>query len=144
MSDSIKQFFQDFENASNNFNAVRSAEQFSDVFLHADPQGVRAVPKDAFIASLGKRKAFFDSLGLQSTELSVTEEIPLNASYTLAKVRVNMHFGTASEAKEVEQTANYIIKTDGPSPVIVFYMNDQLLSEVLAAHGLHAHPGTGS
>jgi hypothetical protein len=132
----VQQFFRDFEEASNNFDAARSAAQFSDVFLHADPQGVQAVPKDAFIKSLDKRRAFFDSLGLRTTKLAVIEEIPLNSQYTLAKARVTMYFRRPEGSElSVEQTASYIIKL-GETPQVVFYLNDQLLTELLQAHGL--------
>ena len=139
MTPTIEQFFQDFERTSNNFNAVESGAQFSDVFMHADQHGVSAIPKDAFIASLSKRKAFFNSIGLQTTTLTVTEETRLNDSYVLARVRINMLFATKGKDQDVEQTATYIVKIDGDAPQIVFYLNDQLLTDVLAAHHLAAN-----
>lgn len=137
VSEPIRTFFQEFEDAGNNFDLEASVEQFSETFMHADPSGVRAVPRNGFLQSLPKRKAYFDAIGLRKTRLEVVEEIPLNAVYTLAKVAVTMDFVAKNgESKTVPQTASYIVKMGGDTPQIVFYLNDQMLQEVMASHGL--------
>jgi hypothetical protein len=132
----IKEFFMEFEVASNGANVQENAKQFSEIFMHADPDGVQAVPRDTFIAAIAKRKDFFDSLGKQTTQLTVTDEIKLNESYILAKVLVDMSFLHQDNQVHVKQTASYIVKIDGKLPEIVFYLNDQRLTDILVAQGL--------
>jgi hypothetical protein len=136
ISIAVKQFFKDMENTSKNFDATENAQQFNDVFMHADPSGIQAITRDSVVASLDKRKTFFNTIGLDSTHLTVLEEIVLNSTYTLAKVLIKMHFVRSDGGVEdVEQTASYILNVDS-TPQIVFYINDQLLSDVLQSHGL--------
>jgi hypothetical protein len=138
ISSSVKQFFEAFQVAGNNFDQEDNAGQFNEVFLHADPNGVHATKKEEFLRLLPQRKAFFDNLGLANTQLKVEEETTLSPSYVLAKVLIQMHFKQTPShpEKDVSQTAWYILKVDEGEPYIIMYLNCEDVQSIIQSHGL--------
>lgn len=139
VSKKVADFFREFEAAGNSLDVAVTERQFNEVFLHGDPQKVQTVQRTDLIKALPMRKAMFDKLGLQTTKVTVTEQIDFSPFYTLAKVAVAMHFTTSSGPKQLDQTATYMLKLDGEEMKIVAYINDQLLQELLAQNGLTAN-----
>jgi|SRR5581483_2484561 len=135
MNQKVATFFQEFQQASENFDAERSGRQFADVFLHSDPESVRAVQRDDFVKALPMRKAFFAQLGLQKTTMEITSEMDLGA-HILVRTNVDMHFVKDGRHVDLHQTASYLLKEAGDSYVIITYINDQLLKTLLTEHGL--------
>lgn len=138
MSEKIRQFFKEFEKASNSADAARSAALFSDVFLHSDPEAVRAVRRDDFAKGLPARMAWFRSLGRRGSSMEVTDEIAVGGMYTLAKTNVVIQFEKDGQTIDLQQTASYLLKEVSDGYVIIAYMNDQLLKDLLVEKGLLA------
>ena len=130
MNNTVEDFFEEFEEASNNFNAKKSAEQFADVFLHSDPESERTITNDDFVKSLPARKAFFDTLGLQSTSIKVDDKVELSDDYVLVKTDVDMKFNKDGKMINLHQTASYLLKRKKERFVIITYINDQLLNKL--------------
>lgn len=135
MSRKVAQFFQEFQQASKDFDAERSGRQFAEVFLHSDPETVQAVKREDFIKALPLRKAFFGKLGLQQTTMQIIQEVDMGA-HILVRATVDMTFEKNGTPVRIHQTASYILKENGESYVIIAYINDQLLQALLAEHGL--------
>ena len=101
------------ETAEDNLPAVVS--HFVETFLHAGPTGAQPIRASDFAAVLPKRKALFDQLGSQPTELTAIEEMPLDSRYILA--RTTWHFSfqpghTAPQQFDTEST--FLIDTGVP------------------------------
>ena len=56
VSAEVRAFFDRFERASDSLDVETIATLFAEVFMSADPNGVRAVPRDAFVAALPQRQ----------------------------------------------------------------------------------------
>ena len=78
------------ETAENNLPAVVS--HFADTFLFAGPSGAQPVRASDFAAALPKRKALFDQLGSQPTQLTAIHETPLDSRYFLARTTWRFSF----------------------------------------------------
>jgi|SRR5579883_1500081 len=137
MSQKVAQFFQEFQQASKDFDAERSGRQFAETFLHSDPETVRIVKREDFIKALPLRKAFFSKLGLQQTTMQITQEVDMGV-HILVRASVGMTFEKDDTPICMHQTASYILKEDGEGYVVIAYINDQLLQTLLAEHGLVA------
>jgi hypothetical protein len=133
----IEQFFKDFERAGHALDIDRILTQFADPFLHADPNGTRAVKRADFPAALKKRKEFFASLGLKTTSIQPLEETRLDDVYTMVRARVVMQFEKVpGQPVDVQQHATYVISVKEATPQIVMYLNHDDLTTVLRHAGL--------
>jgi|GEM_PF-1460368 hypothetical protein len=78
------------ETAEDNLPAVVS--HFAEAFLFAGPSGAQPVRASDFAAALPKRKALFDQLGSQPTQLTAIHETPLDSRYVLARTTWRFSF----------------------------------------------------
>ena len=132
----ITRFFHEFERRSDRGEFASLLLQFADTFMAASPQGARCVRVSDFALALLKRKAFFDELGCQSTQLVRIEEIPLNASYTLVRTRWRMTFLQAGEEKEAMADSTFIVDRADQDFKIVFYLAQQDHVTMLKEQGI--------
>ena len=72
------------------FGRIRAA--YNDPFMFCDPSGARPVPLDPLIAALPARRAFFDAVGQQGTELVSFEMTSIDERYVLVKANLRMVF----------------------------------------------------
>jgi len=137
-SDVVQKFFEDFERSSNTFESDLLSLQFSDPFMAADPDGgIQVVKMDDFIAGIAKRRAFFQSLGLQFTKMVSLDETRLNEHYVMANVHWQMHF-EQDPGKQVDahNSSVYILFVKDDSPRIVFYLTHENIMKVMQKLGL--------
>lgn len=122
----VKSFFTSYEAANALFDVEQIASCYADVFMFGGPEGVRCVTKEDFLKVLPRRKEFFRSRGLMSSNITSLEASTLDSKYTLVKVIWNMRFERgASEPIDSQNTASYILsRTDGRCQ-IVFQIDHQ-------------------
>ncbi len=136
-SKSIERFFRIFESNSNGNNTDASISQFADVFMAASPQGAQSVRASDFALVLPKKKAFFDGLGCQSTELVSLREQRLDARYVMAATQWKLAFARPGiEPQDILAESVYIVDTGGEDLKIVFYLANQDLMQILKDRGL--------
>jgi len=102
------------ETAEDNLPAVVS--HFADTFLFAGPSGAQPVRASDFAAAMPKRKALFDQLGSQPTELTAVQETPLDSRYVLARTTWRFSFAhPAKPPQQFETESTFLVDTGLPN-----------------------------
>ena len=133
MSDEIRKFFDTFEQSNAAGDIDRLVALYADPFMSADSTGVRVVKASEFRMALPKRKQLFSAIGCTSTKLLSVEETPLDDCYVMARTVWRWEFSKPAEPIELPST--YIVRRDGETPQIVFYLTGDVMS-VLRSRGL--------
>jgi len=95
------------------------------------------VKKEDFLKVLPRRKEFFRSRGLVSSNIDCFEGSPLDSKYMLVKVTWNMRFERgASEPRYSQNAATYILSRTDDRFQIVFQIDHQDLGKRLQELGL--------
>lgn len=138
VSDSIKRFFEDFERASNTFEAALLARLFSDPFMAADPNGgVQVVKQTNFLAGTTRRQTFFHSIGFQFVKIVPFEEFQLDNHYAMVKAHKFMRFEKApGQPVDISNDTSYVLFVKDAAPKIVFYLTHDDLIKILQERGL--------
>jgi hypothetical protein len=131
-SSEIQDFFRAFERNSSTLDLDRIGAQFADTFLSADPKQVVSVPKAAFLATLPRRQALFDAAGITAMELVAVDERALDERHRLAATEWDAR---RKDGGSVRLASTFILRREGSSFVIIFYLNHQDLTEVLGPGG---------
>ncbi|MEA2695843.1 MAG: hypothetical protein QOI66_114 [Myxococcales bacterium] len=134
----VRAFFDEFERNSAELAIDRIAAQFADTFMNADPQRVMPVPKAAFIAALPQREKMFEAAGISRVRLASVRETVLDPMHVLA---VTDWIAESTDGAEIPLASSFILRRQGSSFVVVFYLNHQDITAVLAARGLKADSG---
>src|SRR5436190_9112242 len=133
----VKSFFEGYETANAVFDVEQIAACYADVFLFGGPENVQCVKKEDFLKLLPRRKEFFRSRGLVSSNIASLETSTLDSKYTLVKVVWNMRFErSASEPISSQNAASYILSRTDDRSQIVFQIDHQDLSKRLQELGL--------
>lgn len=133
----MKSFFASYEKANAIFDVEQIADCYAGVFMFGGPEGVQCVKKQDFLKVLPRRKEFFRSLGLVSSNIDSLETSTLDSKYTLAKVIWNMRFDrSASEPIYSQNTASYILLRTDDCYQIVFQIDHQDLGKTVQELGL--------
>ena len=124
VSAEVRAFYDRFERASDTLDVDTFAMQFAEVFMSADPNGVKAVPRDGFLAALPRRQKLFDQIGVSAIRLTELTETRLDDSYLL------VHTQWAADLRDPSQpplalSSSFILRRDGESLAVVFYLNHQ-------------------
>ena len=134
----ITRFFRDFERHASGTDAANQAAQFGDSFLAAGSQGAQCVRAGDFALALPKRKALFDKLGCQATELVSLEEISLDARYTLVRTGWRMEFEQPNgNSQNILVSSVFIVDVGAPEFKIIFYLANQDIFSILKDRGIH-------
>jgi ketosteroid isomerase-like protein len=132
----IKEFFDQYEAANADFDVVKIASFYADVFMFAGPQGAQAVKKDDFLKVLPRRKEFLKSLGLVSSKVERVEASELDSQYVLARVLWKMRIAPSGrDPAESENSSSYVLRHSGDWFQIVFQVDHQDLAERVKALG---------
>jgi ketosteroid isomerase-like protein len=135
--DVVRNFFEDFEKASNALDLELLGSQYSDSFLFASPQGAQPVKKDDFLKVLPKRKEFFRTIGLISSRITALEETRLDENYVMVKAHWNMQFEKNPEQSITDETiATYVLFQHESILKIVFQLDHQDLTKRVQELGL--------
>ena len=122
----VKAFFSRYEAANAIFDVEQIAACYADSFMFGGPEGVQCVKKEDFLKVLPRRKEFFRSRGLVSSNIASLETSRLDSKYTLVKVTWNMHFeGSASEPNDSKNGASYVLSRTENRFQIVFQVDHQ-------------------
>ncbi len=136
-NDEVKSFFTRYEAANAAFDVEQIAACYAEVFLFGGPEGVQCVKKEQFLAVLPRRKEFFRSRGLVSSNIDSLAASTLDPKYMLVKVVWNMRFDRSSSEPMYRQTAaSYILSRANESLQIVFQIDHQDLKKTLQELGL--------
>ena len=136
MNSKIKEFFDHYEEANAEFDVVKIASFYADVFMFASPQGAQPVKKDDFVKILPRRKEFFGSLGLVASKVERVEASDLDPSYVLARVLWKIRITrSGKDPAESENSSSYVLRGSGDSFRIVFQVDHQDLAERIRALG---------
>ena len=133
----VKSFFTGYETANAIFDVAQIAACYADVFMFGGPEGVQCVKKEDFLKVLPRRKDFFRSQGLVSSNIDSLEVSTLDSKYTLVKVIWNMAFDRgASEPIHSQNAASYILSRTYDRLQIVFQIDHQDLGKRVQDLGL--------
>jgi hypothetical protein len=133
----VKTFFSGYETANATFDLEQIAACYADVFMFGGPGGVQCVKKEDFLKVLPRRKEFFRSQGLASSNIDSLEASALDSKYTLVKVIWNMRFdGSASEPKYSKNSASYVLSRTDNRFQIIFQVDHQDLRKRVQELGL--------
>ena len=128
------------ETAEDNLAAVVS--HFAETFLFVGPSGAQAVRASDFGAALPKRKALFDQLGSQQTELTAIHETPLDSRYVLARTTWRFSFRNHNTpAQEFDTDSTFLIDTGLPGTPepdfkILLYLPHHDIMQILRDRGI--------
>ena len=126
----VQAFFATFAAASDQLDLERLAELFAETFLAADPAGVQAVPRQAFLRALPRRAELFAAAGITRVALADLRHQPLDNTYVLA--RTDWRAERAGASRSVRLSSTFILRRDADRLRVVFYLNHQDLARVLS------------
>jgi hypothetical protein len=133
----VKSFFTRYEAANAIFDVEQIAACYAEVFMFGGPAGVQCVKKEDFLKVLPRRKEFFRSRGLVSSNIDSLAASTLDSKYTLVKVVWNMRFDRgASEPIYSQNAASYILSGANDRFQIVFQIDHQDLTKRVQELGL--------
>jgi hypothetical protein len=133
----IQQFFHEYEKANAEFDVQKIAACCAEVFFFAGPAGIQVVRKEDFVKVLPRRKEFFRSSGLVSSEIANLEISALDSRYILTRAAWRMRFERgAAEPLVSENFATYILSLTDDGFEIVFQIDHQDLAKKVAELGL--------
>ena len=133
----LKSFFTRYEAANAMFDVEQIAACYAEVFMFGGPEGVQCVKKEDFLKVLPRRKEFFRSRGLVSSNIDSLAASTLDSNYTLVKVVWTMRFDrSASEPIYIQNTASYILSGANDRFQIVFQIDHQDLTKRVQELGL--------
>jgi hypothetical protein len=133
----VKSFFARYETADAIFDVEQIAACYADAFMFGGPEGVQCVKKEDFLKVLPRRKEFFRSRGLVSSNIDSLEGSTLDSKYTLVRVTWTMRFDRgASEPIYSQNAASYILSRTDDRFQIVFQIDHQDLGKRLQELGL--------
>jgi hypothetical protein len=133
----VNSFFTRYEAANAIFDVDQIAACYAEVFMFGGPEGVQCVKKEDFLKVLPRRKEFFRSRGLVSSNIDSLAASTLDSKYTLVKVVWNMRFDrSASEPIYSQNAASYILFAVNESFQIVFQIDHQNLTKRMQELGL--------
>jgi ketosteroid isomerase-like protein len=126
----VEAFFDAFAAASDQLDTDRLAELFAETFLAADPAGVQAVPRQAFLQALPRRAGLFAAAGIARVVLTGLQHHALDDTYVLARTDWRGERTTASAPVRLSST--FILRRDADRLRVVFYLNHQDLAQALS------------
>ena len=134
VSDDVRQFFQDFEQANNDLDVAASAAQFADTFLSLDPSRVVAVSKAAFVDALPRRAKLFESIGRTGSRLVSITETPLDERHVLVDTQWATQLVDANGRPDTLPLSSvFILRREDAGLRIVVYLNRQDIVSVIEA-----------
>lgn len=138
----VARFLSLYARNSNKADMTAVASHFADPFLSASPSGTQSVRVADFAAALPKKKALFERLRSQPTDLISIREILLNSRYVLAQTTWRFSFVNDNvPAHQIDTESTFLIDTGLPGTheqdfKIVLYLSHQDLMQILRDRGI--------
>ena len=126
----VEAFFATFAAASHQLDTDRLAELFAETFLAADPAGVQAVSRQAFLHALPRRAELFAAAGITRVALTDLQHQPLDDTYVLA--RTDWRAERTGASLPVRLSSTFILRREEDRLRVVFYLNHQDLTRLLS------------
>ena len=125
VSSTVKTFFREFDRANNLFDPALLEPHLSDAFAGADPHGgVQVISRSEFLASIGERQEYLETLGFRFVKVVPLEEIPLSEHYLLVKTHGVMRLEKPpGEPVDLVHDAAYVLYVKDGLPKIVFALS---------------------
>ena len=137
MNANVREFFDGYGKANAEFEVAKIVAFYADVFMFGGPQGVQCVKKEDFVRVLPKRKEFFRSVGLVSSQIESLEASNLDSNYVLVKAVWKMHFESPTGLPiDSENSTTYILAGTDDSFQIVVQLDHQDLMKKVQELGL--------
>jgi hypothetical protein len=108
---------------------------FAEVFMNADPAGVTAIPRSAFIAALPQRQKFFDAIGARTIRLTALAETRLDDNYLLVDTHWIAELGNDGR-ETLPLSSSFILRREGEALVVVFYLNHQDIVDIVRSRSI--------
>ena len=136
-SQAVKEFFAAYSRATESVDLAFLGSAYGETFLFAGPGGVQAVKRDDFLKIVPKRKAFFNSVGLATSEVRSLDETRLDGRYLLVRAHWTLRFEKDPGRPIIEDTAaTYVMRQSEDSFQIVFQLDHQDLTKRVQDLGL--------
>jgi len=131
----VVEFFEQYEESRNTFDAATIEAQYPDAFMVAGPSGVRVTQKSQLAAVLTKGKELFKRIGHTGTTLVSLTETTLDDRYTMVRAQFLWRFDTGSPV-EVDVHTTFILHLGDSGPRIVFQLEHEDFQQALRDRGL--------
>jgi hypothetical protein len=133
----IRSFLEKYEANANVGSVEGIVEQFSDVFMAADPSGARAVPSSVLLMAIPQRRKLFESVGRSVTTLASVEQTRLDERYVLLKTEWLVKFDRGSGLSEdLTLRSTFVVYRSDDGLKVVFYLSHEDPASVLRERGL--------
>ena len=133
---SIKQLFDRYQKANEDFDVNAIAEFYADAFLFGQPQGTQTVKKDDFIQVLPRRKALMEKTGQQSSVIASLKDTRLDDQYIQVEIVWKMTYKKDGKLIDDLNGTTYILYKKDSSLQIVVQIDHQDLMKKVQALGL--------
>jgi hypothetical protein len=116
----IRHFFDVFSRASGILDLDALAGCFGEVFLAADQDGARPVPRGAFLAALPRRARMFADAGVGPAALVSVTHQRLDEHYLLARTEWT---APRTGGGQVLLSSSFLLRRDADGLRVVLYLN---------------------
>ena len=138
----VARFLSLYARNSNQDDMAAVAANFADPFLSASPSGTQSVRLADFATALPKKKALFDRLRSQPSQLISVSETPLDSRYVLVRTTWRFTFlNDSGPAHQIDTDSAFLIDTGLPGTVeydfkIALYLAHHDLIQILRDRGI--------
>lgn len=137
VSDSIKHFFEEFERNTNTLALERIGAQYGEVFMFANPQGVRVIKREDLLKALPGRREYFEKIGLKNTTYTSLEEKRLDDHYIMVEAYLTMHFEKdPGNPVENHDSSTFILHQQNQTLTIACHIEHDEVAHRMQALGL--------
>src|SRR5687768_17330688 len=125
ISDQVRTFFENFEQANNTFDQKLLAPLVGNSLVGADPNGtIQMLSKEDYVTGLSKSQEYLHTLGFRYIKVVPTEEIPLSERYIMVKTKGIMRLEKKpGQPIDLAHDASYILFLADNKPQIVFALS---------------------
>jgi uncharacterized protein DUF4440 len=125
----VRAFFERYQSAGDSLDSAALADCFTDVILNLDPSSAAAVPRQAIVAALPRRRQLFDSIGCTGSELREIEETPLDDMHTL--VATSWAMRRVEPAAPLTLRSTFLLRREDGTWRIALYLNHQDIASLV-------------
>lgn len=126
----VRAFFQCYDRVSHDFDSEALTSSFCDVFLSLDASSAVAVPRQALLAALPRRKQLFEAIGSDGLELADISEMALDDLHTLVRTSWNLRMHHKPPRGPICLRSTFILRKDDGAWRIVLYLNHQDMNKL--------------
>lgn len=126
-------FLERFAAVGRSADGEAQRELWAETFLSLDPLRAVAVPREAMLAALPRRRELFESIGATTSELVEVEETLLDDQHTIVRSLWRWPLPTANGLEsDLRLKSTFLLRRDESNWKIVVYLNHQDVAAVIA------------